>query len=238
MTTKTRSKLKRKKQHYPFLSPHWCWKMSILLYGRFSKGNSQGLNRLQEHPGTTALQLARWAEKGNHNLPGYVPPLCTIWKAWAAIIQSSKKTKKWDLIRFFVIYYSKLVFSRTVSISVLSRKQPYKNTSVWVLSHTTGVWSLERGRERSEFALYCFLHFLPSPIVTSTSYLFTAALLASGFLGNSSLSLRSLSHLKDCLVTPPKHFSRVWSMHFASPKWKKLEYLACLARERQIGNAP
>lgn len=170
MTTKTRSKLKGKKQHYPFLSLHWCWKMSILLYGRFSKGNSQGLNRLQEHPGTAALQLARWAEKENHNLPGYVPPLCTIWKAWAAIIQSSKKTKKWDLIRFFVIYYSKLVFSRTVSISVLSRKQPYKNTSVWVLSHTTGVWSLERGRERSVCIIlrsslpslsYCHFYLLP-----------------------------------------------------------------------------
>lgn len=58
-------------------------------------------------------------------------------------LQKSKavrRQKEWDLIHFSMMYYSKLVFSKSVSISELSREQPFKNTSVWVLSHTTGVW--------------------------------------------------------------------------------------------------
>lgn len=132
----------------------------------------------------------------------------------------------------------KLVFSRTVPISVLSRKQPYKNTSLWALSRTAGVWVLW-GREREIGFCIILLPSLPSPpIVTSTSYPFTTALLASGFLGNSSLPLKFLSYLKDCLVTPPKHFSRVRWCIVPPPSEKKLKYLACLAREGQIGNAP
>lgn len=76
----------------------------------------------------------------------------------------------------------------------------------------------------------------PSPlIVTSTSYPFTTALLASGFLGNSSLPLKFLSYLKDCLVTPPKHFSRVRCVHFASPKWEEIKVPSLFSKRKADG---
>lgn len=125
------------------LSPvalHWHWQMLVLLIGQILQGELSGLEQTSGASWHFCSAADRLCKKKGIVICLDVFHLCAPFEMpglqWSKAV---RRQKEWDLIHFFVMYYSKLGFGWTVSISGLPRRQPFRNTSVWVLSHTTGV---------------------------------------------------------------------------------------------------